>query len=322
MIDFVLGLFLAGLLVRGWLRGFVRESLDLVGLVVGLWVAFRLSGPLGEFLTDRFSVAPEVATIGAGIVLFILFGLALSIAAHYLSKVMSLPGLNLINRLGGAAVAAVWGIAIVLVVVNLSRVLPLPEGWDQRFESSSVAQAIAGPEALPQRVFDSLAPDDVLGSLASIQGIFGSSRAVPEGDEVLAIPAAQPDEVRQVREEAGDVLGLVNEYRTGQGLAALGRSTSLDGVAESRAVGMYTSGRLTREHPPGGSVADDLAAAGIRLALMGENLALASSSRAAVEAMLESPTAIAQFNVSGYDRAGVSVVDGPTGRLVVIVLGG
>ena len=118
MIDFILGLFIAALLVRGWLRGFVREILDLVALVAGLWVALNLSGPLGEFITERFSVSPEVATIGAGIVLFILFGVAMSIAAHYLSKVMSLPGLNLVNRLGGAAVAALWGIAIVLVIVD------------------------------------------------------------------------------------------------------------------------------------------------------------------------------------------------------------
>ncbi|MGH8915180.1 MAG: CvpA family protein, partial [Acidimicrobiia bacterium] len=89
MIDFILGLFLAGLLVRGWLRGFVRESLDLVGLVVGLWVAFRLSGPLGEFVTERFGVSPEVATVGGGVVLFLLFGIAMSITAHYPSKVMS-----------------------------------------------------------------------------------------------------------------------------------------------------------------------------------------------------------------------------------------
>jgi hypothetical protein len=38
--------------------------------------------------------------------------------------------------------------------------------------------------------------------------------------------------------------------------------------------------------------------------------------------MLESPTATTQFAVAGYDRAGVAVVDGPTGRLVVVVLGG
>ena len=32
MIDFLLGLYLAGLAVRGWLRGFVKELLDLIGL--------------------------------------------------------------------------------------------------------------------------------------------------------------------------------------------------------------------------------------------------------------------------------------------------
>jgi uncharacterized protein YkwD len=320
MIDFVLGLFLAGLLVRGWLRGLVRETLDLVALVVGLWVAFRLSGPLGEFLTERFAMAPEVSTIGAGVALFILFGLAMSVAAHFLSRVMRLPGLNLINRVGGAVVATLWGIAIVLVVVNVARVLP--GSWDRRFEGSTVAEAIAGPDAIPQRVFERFAPDGVLGSLAAIQGIFGANRAVPEGSEVLSIPPAGADEVRQVREETGSVLERVNEHRAGQGLSALGRSASLDAIAESRAIGMYTTGRLSREHPSGGNVATDVATAGIRLVAVGENLALASSTRAAFDAMLDSPTALTQFSIPAYDRAGLSIVDGPTGRLVVIVMGG
>ena len=320
MIDFVLGLFLAGLLVRGWLRGFVREILDLVALVAGLWVALGLSGPLGEFLTERFSVSPKVATIGAGVVLFVLFGVAMSIAAHYLSKVMSLPGLNLVNRLGGAAVAALWGIAIVLVIVNLARVVP--GGWDGRFDESSVAQAIAGPDAVPQQVFETVAPGGVLASLAVIQGIFGTSSVVPEGNDAVAIPPAAPDEVRQVREETGRALALVNEHRTGLGLVALGRSTALDRVAESRAVEMYTAGRLSRDHPPRGSVAADVAEAGVRLVAVGENLALASSTRAAVDAMLGSPTALSQLAIAAYDRTGIAVVEGPTGRLVLIVLGG
>ncbi len=319
MTDFILGIFLAGLLVRGWMRGFVRETLDLVGLLVGLWIAIRLSAPLGEFLTDRFGATPEVATIGAGVILFLLFGIATSIAAHYLSRMMSLPGLNLINRLGGAGVAALWGIAIVLVVVNLSRVLPF---GGERFEDSTVAQAIAGPDAIPQQVFESLGSDGILAPLASIQELFGTSRAVPEGDDVLEIPPAGPDEVRQVRDEAVLFLAEVNETRTGQGLAPLGESAGLIDIAEKRAVEMYTTGRISRDHPPGANVADDVAAAGIRLASVGENLALASSWRAAFDAMLDSPTAVAHFGVAGYDRAGVAIVDGPTGRLVVIVMGG
>jgi len=85
---------------------------------------------------------------------------------------------------------------------------------------------------------------------------------------------------------------------------------------------MYTSGRIARHYPPGGSVPTDVAATESRLAVVGENLALARSARAAVDAMLGSPTALSQFALTAYDRTGISVVDGPTGRLVVIVMGG
>ena len=322
MLDFILGLFLAGLLVRGWLRGFIREILDLVGLVVGIWIAFRLSGPVGEFLADSFAVSPEVATIGSGVALFVLFGVSLSVAAHYLSKVTRLPGLNLVNRLGGSAVAIAWGVALVVVLSSVIRVLPIGERWEGTFEDSSVLEAIAGPDALPRGMLESVAPENVLGSIQSLRSLFGEARAVPEGDEVLVIPAAQPDEVRQVRDEALEVASWVNEFRAGEGLGALRESAALIGVAEDRAMTMYSAGRLSRANPSGESAADDLADGGVLLVVAGENLALASSARAAYEGMLGSTSGLAQLTLPEYDRAGVSVVDGPTGRLVVIVFGG
>ena len=321
MLDFVLGVVLAGLLVRGWTRGFVREALDLVGLILGVWVAFRLSGPLAEFLTDRFGVVPEVAGIGAGIVLFVLFGVSMSVAARYLSKVMNLPGLTMINRVGGAAVALGWGVVIVLVLINLAGALPLPAGWDRAVEDSAVAQAIAGPDALPQQAFESVGSSQMLASMTAIQSLLGSNRAVPEGNEIITIPSAPGDEIRQVRDEAAEVMVRINEYRAGQGLGALTTSAVFADVADARAGGMYTTGRISRDTPPGGTVLIDLDAAGVRPALAGENIALASSARAALDGMLESSTAIAQFNIPAYNRAGVAVVDGPTGRLVVVVLG-
>ena len=322
MLDFILGLFLAGLLVRGWLRGFIREILDLVGLVVGIWIAFRLSGPVGEFLTDRFAVGPEVATIGAGVALFVLFGVSLSIAAHYLSKVTRLPGLNLANRFGGSAVAVAWGVALMVILASVIRVLPIGERWEATLEGSSVVEAIAGPDALPRSMLESVAPQNVLSSLQSLQSLFGKARVVPEGDEVLAIPVAQSDEVRQVRGDALEVAGWVNEFRAGEGLGALQDSAVLTGVAEDRATEMYSTGRLSRIDLSGRSAADYLADFGVRLVAAGENMALASSARAAYEGMLGSTSGLAQLTQPEYDRAGVAVVDGPTGRLVVIIFGG
>lgn len=318
MLDFILGLFIAALLVRGWVRGLVRETLDLVGLVLGLWIAFRLSAPLGDFLTRSFGVTPEVARIGAGIALFLLFGVSLSIAAHYLTKLMSLPGLGLVNRVGGAAVAVAWAIAIVLVALNVLRVFPIPDSWEDEIDDSVVANAIVGPGALPQKAFDALAGDNVLAALDAIQDIFGTSRAVPEGVEVLSIPAAPADEIRQVRDEAAVIVDEINQLRTGRGLGAVVKSEGISAAAEQRAMGMYASGELFRSQ----DCLSQLADAGVRVAGCGEAVGLAGTALGAFDGIQDTESGGAEIADSAYDRVGVSVVDGPTGRLVVIILAG
>jgi uncharacterized protein YkwD len=128
--------------------------------------------------------------------------------------------------------------------------------------------------------------------------------------------------VRQVRDDADEVLGWINGYRAGQGLGAFGSSEALRLIAEQRGVDMYVTGRISRDTPQGLGVAADLSEAGIRLAEAGENLALASSARAGFDAILDSITGKQQLEIPDYDRVGIAVVDGPTGRLLVMVLGG
>lgn len=316
MIDFLLGLLLAGLLVRGWLRGFVREFLDLVGLIVGLWIAIRLSSPLGDFLTRSFGVTPEVARIGAGMALFLLFGVSMSVAAHYLSKVMNLPGMTLVNRMGGAAVAVAWGVALMVVAINVARVLPLPEGWEDQLEESTVVDAIAGPDAVPQELFDALAGDNVLAALAAIQDVFGQSRAVPEGDEQLPFPSAPPEETRQVRAEAETIVAEINEFRSGLGARAVRASEAMRRAAEFRAAAMYTSGVLGRVSDCVATLAD----AGAQVVECGQGIALAGSALGALDGILDSETGRAELSKAAYDRVGVAVVDGPTGRLLVVFI--
>jgi membrane protein required for colicin V production len=317
MIDFVLGLALAAMLVRGWMRGFVREALDLVGLVLGLWLAFRLSAPFGDFLTDSFGVSPEVGRVGGGIVLFVLFGALLSIAAHYLSKVMNLPGLSMVNRVGGAAIAIGWGALIVLVVVSLIAVLPVPESWRDQLDESNVVELIAGEDAVPRRVVEALAGDNVMAAIASLQRLFGASRAVPEDDQVLEIPPAGADEIRQVRPEAEQVLEHLNEDRVGVGLRALTAVDGLTELAEEHARAGYTQGRLQRLP----DCAASLAQRSYQVAACDNAVALAGTALAGYTGIYESVGGRTTIENPSFDRAGVAVVDGPTGRMVVIILG-
>lgn len=318
MIDFILGLALAAMLLRGWTRGFVRETLDLIGLVLGIWIAFRLSTPFGDFLTSTFDVSPELARIGGGIVLFVLFGALLSIAAHYLSKAMNLPGLSMVNRVGGAAVAMGWGVVIVLIVVSLASVLPLPDSWQDEVDESNIVKLIAGEDALPRRFFESVAGDNVMAAMAAIRDVFGADRAVPQGDEVLEFPAAEPDEVRQVRSEAGSVLEQINENRVAADLDAVVAVAPMTGLAEERAAALYQAGILQRME----NCAELLAERDYRVPRCANGTALAGTAIAAYDAIRGTADGSAMLVNPNFDRAGVAVVDGPTGRLVVIVLAG
>ena len=319
MLDFILGAGLAALAVRGWLRGFVKETLDLIALIVGILIAFRLSAPLGDFLTQSFGVVPEAARIAAGMLLFFLFGVALSIAAHFLTKVMKLPGLNTINRVGGAAVALAWGIVLVLVVVNVARVTPLPDWMDTAIEESAVVEAIAGPDAFPQRWFHRLAGDSALLALQNIQNLFGTSRLVPQGEEVIEIPPTPDDEIRQVRSEADMILEELNRYRTGEGLGAFQSSAGLQTMAETRAAVSYAEGRLARVLDCRAAAAEDV---GVVVEVCTDLLALAGTALGAYDGLVSSDDGATVLSRRDLDRAGIAVVDGPLGRLLVVVLGG
>jgi uncharacterized protein YkwD len=59
----------------------------------------------------------------------------------------------------------------------------------------------------------------------------------------------------------------------------------------------------------------------MRLAAVGENLALASTIAAAHDAMMSSPTHRDLLLSPGFDRVGMAVVEGPLGVVVVQVFG-
>jgi len=322
VIDFILGLYLAGLFVRGWLRGFVKELLDLAGLIIGIAVAFRLSGPFGDFLSDRFGVTPEWARIGAGIALFLIVGMGMAVLAFYLGKVVRLPGLNLVNRIAGAGLAGAWGIVLVLVVVTLLQALPMPPVVDETLDGSKVVQVIAGEDSRIRSIFFSIAGDEVVQALVALEPLVGERRVVLEGDEKVEFEAASPDEIETRPGDAQTLFMLVNASRVEQGRSPLVWSEPLAAVARDHAREMYLEGYVSHVSPTTGTVGDRVEAAGIRLMLVGENLALASSTRAVHDGLMASEGHRANILHRDFDRVGIAAVHGPLGLMVVQVFGG
>lgn len=322
MLDFILGLYLAGLAVRGWVRGLVKELTDLLGLVVGVLVGFRLSAPVGDFFVDRFDVTPEWARVGAGIAMFILVGVGFSILAATLGRFMRLPGLNLGNRLLGSGLALTWGVFLILVFASILGALPLPSVVGDTIEESTVARAIAGEESVARSMFQQAAGDDVISTLLALKPLAGSERVVLDGDDVLELPATQADQLETVPDAADEILTFVNRERVTNGVAPLAPSSGLAEIALAHALDMYTNGFVSHVSPTTGRVDDRIRAAGIQLSLAGENLALAASTRAVHDGLMSSESHRENLLRTGFDRVGVAAVRGPFGLMVVQVFGG
>ena len=310
-----------GLAVRGWTRGLVRELLDLVGLVLGAVVAFRLSGPIGDFVTDRFGFTSEWARLGAGILLFVGVGVALGLVARALGAVMDLPGLNLANRLAGAGFAAAWGILLLTIFVAVAGVLPVG-GLDETLDKSRIVRAITGPDSLPSRLLALVAGRPIAEVIRALEDLVGGRRVLVDGDERVELAAVEPSEYASDRGSAEEMLTFINDVRLEAGVDPLPWSEELAAVAESHASEMYRTGYLSALSPITGRVADRVAAAGIGFAVVSENIGLAATTRAVHEEMVDSAPHRARLISGAVDRVGVAVVAGPYGVIVVEIFGG
>lgn len=322
MIDFVLGAYVAGLMFRGWIRGMVREVADLAGLVVGLLLAFRLNSTFGAFATDRFGLRPEVARIGAGLILFLIVGAGMSLIAHYLTKLMRLPGLNLTNRFLGAGVGALWALTVLVVLVTALRALPVPEGVEETLDRSRVVELVAGPGALPRSLFERVAGDESLRSLLVLKPLFGILRLTPDQGGSIAIPATHPDDLKPNRESAEVAWHLLNGFRDDSRRDPLAWSEGLADVAFDHALWILQEGSLDHEGKGGRFVDERVALVGLQLHKTGETIGLASDVRAVHQAFVDSESYRSVLLDTGFDRVGVGAVEGPLGLLVVMVFGG
>ncbi|NIA25705.1 MAG: hypothetical protein GWP04_09070 [Gammaproteobacteria bacterium] len=322
MIDFILGLYFAGLFVRGWLRGFARELMDLIGLIVGLALAFRLSGPAGQFVHNWAGTSDGVSRLIGGFVIFLAVGIVASVGAHFLQRIFSLPGLALSNRLLGALLALTWALFLAVLILTLMAVLPLPPSIGDQLDNSKVAGYLTDPDSPAQAVFQSIAGDRVLEALLNLEDLVGGSEVILQEGETLELPAAAADDLTIDDEAATEIFDLLNRSRVEEGLDPLAWSAALADVGQAYATEMYLGGFFSHESPVSGNVADRVKKAGIPYRILGENLALAATPQIVHDGLMASPGHRENILRPEFTRVGIGVVAGPLGLMVVQVFQG
>lgn len=319
IIDIVAILLLGLLLVRGWWRGFVREAMDLVGLILGTVLAFRLAPFMGGVVNTFFDVSEPVARLIGGSIVLVAVGVALAIVTRSIDARFQLPGLNLINRVGGAGLASAWGIFLATLVLTVGVVLPMPPSISDQLDSSAVTRTLTDPDGLAQEVFNELAGNRLVAGVLRLRELVGSRRVVIGPGESLVTPAADPGDLEDYPDTAQLVFELLNEARVAEGRTPLIWSDALAGVAASHAREMYLEGYFAHESPTTGDVGDRLSSAGIGFSVAGENLALAATAHEVHDGLMDSPGHRANMLSDEFEFGGVAVVSGPLGLMTVQV---
>jgi membrane protein required for colicin V production len=137
--DIIILIVLIGFLVKGLLRGLLKEVCSLAGLFIGAFLAFRYHGPLADALMKMvdapadFAVAITFTTLFlATMVFFLLFG-------FLLSKFVKLLFLGGFNRMLGGVFGVAQGVLLLAVVLFALSLRPLPWDLDKPLKHSQLA---------------------------------------------------------------------------------------------------------------------------------------------------------------------------------------
>lgn len=319
MLDLILGAMLVGLGIRGWMRGLAKEIISLAVLVLGTVAAFRLSTPVGRIFANMSGASPDASRYVAGIVIFF----AVAIGAALVSRVLHLgirflPGVSTLNRAAGAALSLIALTLVVTLAVSMATVLTLPEGLQRELDESDVATALTEPDGLPQRVLGFLSGDRVVELSLRIRDLTGGEQAVATPAQPLLLPPTAAAELERLPAVEETMFDLLNRERVGADVVPVQRSAGLDRVALDLAQAGYESGRIVvLADSQLGQLLNEVGMPAIQQA---QFAVLAASPEGAHAALAdEMGPAMAR---DGFTRAGVAVVQGPVGLIVVELLAG
>lgn len=157
---------------------------------------------------------------------------------------------------------------------------------------------------------------------AGLALVFLASTASPNSagasqPHVYALPVrvASPliDEDREIT-----VLNLINQQRMTAGIAPLMPHATIQSAARAHGREMFAWGYLTHLSRDGRTPRDRVLELGVRVRLIGENLAYAEDARGAHEALMASEAHRQNILSARYQLVGIAVVDGGTGGVIVV----
>ncbi len=140
LVDILIWAVLLVFVIKGFLKGLVREVCSLFGLVAGGWAAFKYYPFLADAIRSFISIPHHLALSLAFILIFLVMGLLFFLLGHLLTVVFKIMLLGGINRVGGALFGLLEGAFILCMVLYFGTARHVPEKVKAPLLRSKTAQ--------------------------------------------------------------------------------------------------------------------------------------------------------------------------------------
>ncbi|MBA2336432.1 MAG: CvpA family protein [Acidimicrobiia bacterium] len=322
MLDVILGAALAAAVVHGWLRGFIRSAIGLAVVVLGAFLAFRLSAAAGSVVAGIAGTSPETSRVFGGVVVFGACAVGGAVVSAGMRRVIgAMPGLPTLDRAAGAVAAGLAGVLVVTLVMSAVRVLPLG-AVGRAVEASTLASKLTDPDGLAQRTLALVGGDGALAVALRLDDAFGQSTLGDPGGATIVLDVPAGTEAFARPDQADALFQEVNRARSAAGVSPLARAANLDAVAQGHANEMYAGGWMAHASPDGTRLVGRLAAASIPATAVAELIGLGPTPSSIVDEWVGAPGSANRLGRPNVTRMGVAVGDGPLGLLAVVVMTG
>lgn len=140
LIDILIWIVLLVFVVKGFMKGLVREVCSLLGLVLGGWAAFKYYPYLAESLRSVIRVPQHIALALSFLLIFLVLGLLFYLFGHLLTVVFKIMLLGGINRVGGVLFGLLEGAFLLCMLLYLGTSKPVPDRVKGYLQHSRTAQ--------------------------------------------------------------------------------------------------------------------------------------------------------------------------------------
>ena len=135
LVDILILIILAAFLVKGVIRGLLKEVCSLLGLVLGGVFAFTFHLPLAQALEKSFHLSQQLSVWGAFLAIFLLVVVIFGVLGFVLHRFIKAAFLGGINRLAGALFGLAQGVillSLMILALNSSLVPKSAQGMLHR----------------------------------------------------------------------------------------------------------------------------------------------------------------------------------------------